>query len=290
MEELIDGVIWSFDDNQSEYDFMLAGADLPTLELQDDIRFQYNQYKREETRQSCTLFAAACALGNVMNYQFKDSDFDELNQMSYDMWRSEWRWWYIFKAVDCVRTRWNNNMDRKALSFRTLAFDQDWYQFMEKWYNGCTIYNGNYLYNRDRDDNWVVDWEAFTRTYWHAVATGRDWNSARIVDSAKWRATNKYRLGNYQALIRNNVFLQAVYFFAEEKAISKSKEQFMLEANIRVLEKAIWKTWRDIEGWQYKLNNYSQLEEIQKLYEKINPLHRSRLISQNAFSPTESGG
>ena len=70
-----------------------------------------------------------------------------------------------------------------------------------------------------------------------------------------------------------------VYFFAELKPLQKTPEQLAMKTRIRLLEKSIWDTRNLINNGEYKLQNYSTLEKIQKQYELVNPLHREWLAS-----------
>lgn len=143
---------------------------LPTLYKQDEVRYFYNQYQWSWSTVSCTIFAAAWMLSDLMNYKFTEAELKEMDEMSYDRGRVRGQWWYVQSAVKCVADRWNNKMDRKVAYYRISKYDDDIIQsVIDKLYTLDTSYNGNKKYNEDKRD-WVLDGTDFwASTYGHSV-------------------------------------------------------------------------------------------------------------------------
>jgi len=145
-------------------------------------------------------------------------------------------------AVDTVREWWNKNYpDREVMSMRlNLSSDADiTIEALNKGHCLITNYYGTYAYNKDRDDNWIVNkvkfWKPF---YWHAVCLLKIDGRVHVKDNYYWRTTNIYELADIRALIKNGVFSENQYIYLPVEEVKKTKEQLKFEASLRILEKA----------------------------------------------------
>lgn len=168
---------------------------LPKLYLQDDIRYFYNQYLNSWSYSSCTIFAAAGMLSDLMNYQFTYDELKEIDELSYTRWRIRWEWWWVQSAVKLVADRWNERNKNKVAYYRISKYDDDTIEsVINKLYTLDTNYNGNSKYWEDKKD-WVLDWTDFwPATYGHSVGIiSHEWKRC-VKDS--WSSNQIYELKN----------------------------------------------------------------------------------------------
>lgn len=225
MEEelLIDN--WLLGDWYQETDFLLLnGSNLPNLYQQDNQIYEYDQWKSND----CTIYSAFGAISDLMNYKFSEEEIKEMNELSYTMWRKRWNGWFVFKAIDCVRKRWNSKTDLvkkygKVASYRVdLTDDVLVDEILDKGYTLCSWYNGNGKYNVDFTIDDKLDWSEFgEKTYGHAVSWRKvNWERC-IKDNYKWRSyqwvdTNIYKvIPSCSQLVNDNTYFQNAYLFTK---------------------------------------------------------------------------
>ena len=186
-------------------DYVLCNGDsdlLPPLVKKDEIRFSYNQYKNKRSWVSCTIFAAVWMLSDLMNYEFSYDEIHEIDELSYERWRTRGQWWWVQSAVKLVADWWNErNPDKQVAYFRVSKYDDD---IMENCLDKLYALDWNLHitdeYHKDSID-WMVDWTDFwTLTSWHSVCiTKKDWQRS-VKDS--W-STPYYWLKNKLSKITN---------------------------------------------------------------------------------------
>ena len=102
---------------------------LPELTKQDEVIYQYNQWKRSRSQVSCTIFAAAWMLSDLKNFEFSEAQLKEMDELSYTRGRIRWQWWYVQSAVKCVADRWNESdlskTHWKVAYYRIGKYDND---------------------------------------------------------------------------------------------------------------------------------------------------------------------
>lgn len=202
MEEIENGClgIW-----EQVTDYQLCEWDidtLPELTKQDEVIYQYNQWKRSWSQVSCTIFAAAWMLSDLKNYEFSEAQLKEMDELSYTRWRIRGQWWYVQSAVKCVADRWNNSecskTHWKVAYYRIGKYDNDTIQWaLDKLYTLDTNYNGNSSYNQDYKADWVLDGTDFgASTYGHSIGViNQNWKTC-IKDNYYGRKYNIYELKN----------------------------------------------------------------------------------------------
>jgi len=228
-------VIWV----ESKRDFLIWDIEIPKLEKQNNIWYEYNQWVKKETKQSCTLFASFGAISDLMDHEFTEQEIDEMNEISFSLDRKRWQWRWLYKAVDLCRDYWNKkHPDNKIISFRVDTSSEKFHEAKNLWYTMPTTYWGNGYYNKDFKDDWVVQWKKFIETYWHAVgAKDSKKYQIKIKDSYKGREYNHYDIEHYDELIKNTNYSKRAYIFVKEKQLSKSKDIIKLESWIKVSSK-----------------------------------------------------
>lgn len=202
MEELENGCLGL---GEQATDYLLCEWDidsLPELTLQDNKRYQYNQNKRERSRKSCTIFAAAGMLSDLMNYEFSEAQLKEMDELSYQRWRVRNTWWYVQSAVKCVADWWNDSELSKTMwkvaYYRISKYDDTTIQWaLDKLYTLDTNFNGNQNYNKDYKADWMLDGTDFgAATYGHSVGIINENGQRSVKDNYYWRQYNIYGLKN----------------------------------------------------------------------------------------------
>lgn len=240
MEEelLIDN--WLLGDWYQATDFLLLnGSNLPELFQQDNQIYEYNQWKSND----CTIYSAMGAVSDLWNYKFSEEEIKSINELSYTMWRIRGNGWYVFKAVDCVRKRWNNNealVNRygKIASYRLDLRDNELVdEILDKWYTLCNWYQWNAKYNADFLADGKLDGSKFdNKTYWHAVSW-RKVNGKRCIKDNyawrqyKWEDRNIYEvIPTCEQLVDDDTYYANAYLFTkcsqDNYAELKRLEQF----------------------------------------------------------------
>lgn len=192
-------------------DYQLCNGDsdlLPPLVKKDEVRYEYNQWAKDWSRVSCTIFAAMWMLSDLINYEFSEAELKEVDELSYTRWRIRWHWWYVQSAVKLVADRYNESDLSKKYGkiayYRISKFDDDILEWViNKLY---TIDWNHWLdsrYTADKKD-WMIDGTDFwTITSWHSVDVICKWGQRSVKNSYKWAKNNIYGLKNKLSAITN---------------------------------------------------------------------------------------
>lgn len=265
MEEEKLGCLWIWEQD-TDYTLCEWFEDvLPTLYKQDEVRYFYNQYQWDWSQVSCTIFAAAGMLSDLMNYQFSEAELKEMDEMSYERWRVRGQWWYVQSAVKCVADRWNKKMDRKVAYYRISKYDDDIIEaIIDKFYTLDTNYYWNKKYNEDKRD-WVLDWTDFgASTYWHSIDIIKNDGKRSVKDS--WSTNQVYELKHKISEIKCYGNFLYLYTKVKEDALEDVKrlnEMKTLTERMIADNSSMWHLTND---WEYKT----------KLHE-MNEAHRKKL-------------
>lgn len=172
---------------------------LPELETQDQIIFEYNQSGTPH----CTIYSALWALSDLFNREVTQEQIDEVVEESYNRGRVRWEGRYVQSAVDLAcdkRMEWYPN--EKVAYYRVSNYDdEEIAKIIEKNYTLCTWFNGNRKYQLDRYDNGRIDGDDFGKsTYGHAVSLiGRE-GKKFVKDNYKGRRENWYYTNIYEII------------------------------------------------------------------------------------------
>jgi len=207
---------------EDERDFLIWDiSQLPTLEKQDTVVFEYNQGKSLD----CTIYSAIWAISDLKNYKFSKEEIAEIVASSFEMWRSKWRWRHTNKAVQCASKRWNKKFPNNAvIYYRLMLTDETSNTALDKHYTLCSTYRWNHIYWLDLLKDAIITWRNFwKKTYWHAVnMIRRNWRRY-IKDSYKWRkgqggiACNIYELRTPIEKLLNSTYYPACYLIVNVK-------------------------------------------------------------------------
>lgn len=222
IEELENGCLWDW---YEETDFLLTEADiytLPELYEQDTIRYNYNQWKQERSKKSCSIFAAIWALSDLKNYKFDLSAIREIDTESYKRWRVSWEWRYTKNAFALAWERRNKNFPKDPVAYYAVLFanDSKCNMIMEKNYNLWVSFNYTDDYVSDYWDNWEIDravkWRK--KLIWHCVnEIIKDWRK-QIKDNYDWRKSQYYKINVSNADLYNAwIYHTRAYVFTNVK-------------------------------------------------------------------------
>ena len=196
MEELYNGCLGVWEQNS---DFLIEWFEdnLPTLYQQDDIIYEYNQFKSEWSKKSCTLFSAIGAISDLFNYEFSYEEIKKIDALSYENGRMPNSWWWVQLAVKLVADYWNeNHSDLWKVAYYRIDRTNDLLvnNITDKWYTLMTNYNGNGKYTLDYLKDAVLNGTDFwNSTYGHAINVRKvNWKLC-VKDSEKGRKTNNWK-------------------------------------------------------------------------------------------------
>lgn len=204
-------------------DFLLTEADiytLPELFMQDTIRFDYNQWKQNRSKASCSIFQAVWAMSDIWNYEFSLDEIKQIDDLSYKKGRVKWEWWYTKNATKLVCDWWNEKFPDKPTAYYAILFrdDEKCNSIMEKNYNLSVSFNYTEDYVLDYWDNWEIDrataWQ--DKLVWHCVnEIIKDWRK-QIKDNYKWSKSQYYNVNvsNYD-LWKAGIFHNWAYVYTK---------------------------------------------------------------------------
>lgn len=195
-------------------------SDIDPIDLapvMDDIHYFYNQATLLwwELSSFCTGMSPIQVLSSMWNYEMTQKDWESL-------WKyAQEKYWYRPQIGNLVQiwvktavNRWNTNKPEYLTMFIRVPnlIDMRVAQVWNKGYGVASWYRWDSAYNRDRDDNGVVDGSKFWSTYGHAVPTYKGKKHiAAVYDSYQWRRTNVYELKDIVKLRENDVFFPTGY-------------------------------------------------------------------------------
>lgn len=203
--------IWCLWLGEQPTDYQLCNGDsdlLPPLVKKDEIRYEYNQWAKDWSRVSCTIFAAMWMLSDLINYEFSEAELKEVDELSYTRWRIRGQWWYVQSAVKLVADRYNESDLSKKYGkiayYRISKYDDEILEWViNKLY---TIDWNHWLdsrYTADKKD-WMIDGTDFgTITSWHSVDIICKWGQRSVKNSYKGNKNNIYGLKNKLSAITN---------------------------------------------------------------------------------------
>lgn len=195
---LVDWCEWDW---HEDTDFQLTDSEiewLPTLFMQDETRFDYNQGKQAWSKKSCTIFAAIWAISDLWNYAFPLSEIKEYDDLSYTEWRIEWKWWKTKKAIDLACRKWNKDHPDMPVVYYAIdnVNDDKVNRILAKNYDYNISFNYTKEYVLDLADNMEIDKaEKNTKTLvWHAVCQiQKNW-AKYVKDNYAWSKDQYYKV------------------------------------------------------------------------------------------------
>ena len=274
---------WCLWDGHEVTDWMLTEADiytLPELVIQDTIRYDYNQWKQNWSKASCSIFQAVWAMSDLWNYEFSLDEIKEIDTESYKRGRVKWDWWYTKDATKLVCDLWNEKHPDKQTAYYAVLFrdDDSCNKIMEKNYNLSVSFNYTEDYLLDYWDNEEID----RAKAWQEKLVGhcvneiiKDWRK-QIKDNYKWSKGQYYmvNVSNYD-LWKAGIFHNRAYVYtkvaennlAELKRLEKVKTACLnaLEYNSQLRhatnDEKTKKKLHEMNEW-IRNNNLKYIEEM----------------------------
>lgn len=242
--------IWCLWLGEQITDYQLCNGDsdlLPPLVKKDEIRYEYNQWAKDWSRVSCTIFAAMWMLSDLINYEFSEAELKEVDELSYTRWRIRGQWWYVQSAVKLVADRYNESDLSKKYGkiayFRISKYDDDILEWViNKLY---TIDWNHWLdsrYTADKKD-WMIDGTDFwSQTNWHSVDIICKWGQRSVKNSYKWAKNNIYGLKNKLSAITNFWTYFYVYTLVGDNLEEVKRLNEMKTECLNCIT-SLWKIW-----------------------------------------------
>ena len=184
----LNGCLWDW---ATDSDYKITGEminQLPELEIQDQIIFEYNQGNSND----CTIYSALWACSDLLNIEITPEQIEEANEESYNRWRTPWEWRLVKEAVSLACDMIYKRFWIKLVYYRiSNRWDEDIKEVIKKNYSLCTSFNWNSEYQKDRKDNGRIDnSHTWPFTYWHAVNLIEREGKKFVKDNYKWRKEN----------------------------------------------------------------------------------------------------
>lgn len=198
-KELQGGCLWDW---HTDKDRLLTGEmvdNLPELEKQDQIIFEYDQTGTVD----CTIYSALGALSDLWNRELTQEQIDETVEESFNRWRTRGEGRYTKDAVNLAcDMRMKRYPNEKVVYYRIPnRWDDEIKEVIEKNYSLCTSFNGNSEYQKDRKDNGRIDnSHTWPFTYWHAVCLIEREGKKFVKDNYKGRKENWYFTNIYEVV------------------------------------------------------------------------------------------
>jgi hypothetical protein len=196
-EEDMNWVLWV---GEQTTDYLLEGFDdaLPDLIQQDNIIYQYNQYRQSWSKKSCTVFSALGAISDLFNYEFSLDEIKKVDDMSYSRGRFQDSGWWVQAAVKLVADYWNEHHKDlwEVAYYRVDKWNESVIKnILDKGYTLMTSFNGNYSYIKDYDSDGILNGTKFwAATFGHAINVRKvNWKRC-CKDSAAGTEHNIYEL------------------------------------------------------------------------------------------------
>ena len=271
--------MWCLGIWEADTDYQLCNWDIdliPNLVKKDEIRFEYNQWNQEWSRNSCTIFAAIWMLSDLINYEFSLKEIKEVDELSYQPnpkyhTRTRGDGWYVKDAVDLVADRYNNSKLSekywKVAYYRISKYNDEIIEnVIDKLY---TIDWNHWLtaeYTKDRKD-WMVDGTNFwINTNWHSVdIINYHWQRS-VKNSYKWTENNIYGLKNKLSAITNFGEFFYVYTLVKENTLEDFKRLNEFKSALLVAIELNSKLWHLTNDTNY-----------QSILHYVNEKHRKKV-------------
>lgn len=287
IEEIYSPVDALYGVGADERDFIL-GRDVNVLDLapvQDDIHFFYNQYELLGGQLShfCSGMSPIHTICSIYNYEMTQKDRESYRKYAQEKYGYKAGFGNLLQTgVLCAVNWWNGYFPTKKVTFLQIPelISMDVMLAWDKKYGVCTGYRGDSAYNRDRDDNGVVDGVRFGSNYGHGVPIFKK-KLPRVHDSFKGRKTNEYDLRDIGSLRRNGVYFPTAYIIVPDpdlqlkETILKARQQFLPKIEEHMTQNGIMRN----EMGNYPEIGEHNLGEIRNALHNVNNIYR-RIIGK----------
>lgn len=246
-------------ENYSEYNKQL-NIPKPKLTFWDN-QITYNQ-KTNGYKMWCIFHAWLWCISDITWKIFSYNDIVEVASLCAKKWRTASEWMYINDWATCII----NYCKSKKIDIENM-FIEIWspkmYEVLEMWYSVHTGFRGNNEYNKDKNDDCIVQWVKFwSTTYGHSIRLVQDWNIIKVVDNYGGTKCNVYTLLNFKKLLESGMFFKwwYIYILKDKQMPTPSKPiKIMPDHNVwkKPTEKEIVLEWERVcDPTKLRFKNY----------------------------------
>ena len=187
------------------------------LETLDKIYINYNQKTQLwwKLRSFCTVMAPLGSVSSLYNIKITDEQLEDLWQYAVDnYWYKEGVWNYTQVWLKCLCKRWNKEYPYMKAQFkRTTLFSEEEVNARSKNYEVIVSYKANSKFNKDRDDDGIVEWKEFGDTTYGHASRLVEWDNMH--NSYLWKEYNTFNIKYLQDLLDNWYFYNNVYILTK---------------------------------------------------------------------------
>ena len=117
---------------------------------------------------------------------------------------------------------------------------------LKMWYGVVSTYKWNHKYNKDRDDDAMVNWIEFWKTsYWHAIARRQE----GFNDTYPRRKVNRYNVAHIWELTENRYHYPSVYAIIDWDLLGTNKYYKKLKRAFELYELCSRIIWTTVKEW-----------------------------------------
>ena len=219
-EEILDSPSCWYEFQPHDYELSWDSWEIVLVAQRGEKSHYYNQRLQPRTRNACVLYSVAWTISDLTWYKFSLEELLEIvNIAEKEYWWREDFWMSLPRWVDCVRNWWNKKFpDNKLTSYRIYIGDEIYNKALSLWYTLSCSYLTSSWYNKDAEDNWIVDTPTskdWTLWWWHAV---RIIENGKIADNYDWRKKfNIYKNDKIETFTKEWMFRTPAYLIIKNK-------------------------------------------------------------------------
>lgn len=240
----------------------------PQFRFQDkEVQYNQDEYKSN----TCTVYQAMGAYSDLRGKEIPLIQRKELVDLAIEWGLDVDEGWYLDSAVKLVaKYFWDVSWARVKTGSPDYAIAKN------KWFSLMEWYGGNRTYNRDRDDNGVVDTNDWgTRSYWHAR---RSTSTDTRVDNYSIRPTNVYRLPELGEKIKSgNIFVYSYFYFDKIELPMVELPKHITDKEVRTGDQKDIIKARETEMW-VTLANWGKL--LYTNYYSVDPRDYPQILAR----------
>lgn len=180
------------------------------------IKYEYNQSAQTRTRNACVLYWNCWAVSDLTWYNFSKAELLEIVELAEKKYGWSESWGMSFSRwTDCVRNWWNTKFpDKQLITFRLDIWSDKFFEALNKWHSLTIWYKTSKDYLIDSQEDWIIQWEDFSKNWWHLVRVYKKWDDLRIIDNYFWKKIyNDYINNKIEKLQKNWVYFISAYLY-----------------------------------------------------------------------------
>lgn len=256
---------------------------LPELPKLDTVRYEYNQGAQDWSKKSCTIFSPMWALSDYLNREWTLAELKEPDDLSYTLWRTKDKGWYVKSWVDCVCKWYNSHSDwvkkygKAMYKYIPTSDEETINKLLAKNYAVCTGFNGNTKWMNDYYYDARLDWTTFgTSTFGHAVSLVYKNLKRHIKDNYKGR-TGQWKIpNNYYEVVNEPRKIQwwhtwcYVIYLVKEDHSEEIKRCEWIKAKCNTIIPLLWELYNSVNDKAFQNKMHETADLLRKKIEDAN--------------------